>query len=522
MTVDRGRDGEVKSPVFAVSFRARAWLLAPALTGCSQLFGLDPTSSPNAGPSDAAIDPARVTFKAQAAYFGATFSESPFQFSGTTLKAYAIDASVPGGFRALPLSFNGAVASAELAMGAEGLWLATLPPPFEAAPFVYPINDATRNWQTTLGATGDASPAGPPPPDAALDVNINLNPPHVVGDTYQLFATGTWGLYEYSSGATPMAPGPDATVFDPAPIAYAGFADIRGLTATRPLPTIASNDRLYLNRYRGAQLIATLAIPQFTLAPGVNPITGTQTAFAADQVVAVNTDTAVAISRVSTLALPGDPPATHAWQINAVTDNIYTYSNGLRLASGDVDPATGSISANFGNPFAPDLKPLFVWITQVSHTEIGPDKIPWTLYSGIHEYDRTPASGRHYVADVALPTGLSLNGTPLTKPAQKIKLSADQSLEFAFTSDNMGGSDLGVLNCYRFESAPQRMVFVAGIRVLGTRVRIPAWVLPPGARYMCRMHQIMGLPNAKQGNDVDSRNTIERLGFHDSSSFIVQ
>lgn len=483
-------------------------LVVAALLNCGACaLGLDPTDkSPDGKPAD----PLRVTFETEAIYFGGTFSSRPFVHTEASLKAWAVDLAAPEGFRQLPITFNGPIASCELPLGNDGLWQVNMPPPFNTAPSWFPIGDATRVWRATIGVAGGTRVAVSPPANATLNANVTLSEPWVAGDGLVLMVLGAWIQHNYN-----VTIPPGASTFAPPALAMNEFGSVIG----KGVPAITSEDRVFLHRYRGPQLIGSLQVPPFEMMAGANPITGVQTSTPATRTISATADTANAASRVARFMTPNSEMFNY-WQVNAVTDSKFNFTVGPQLNSGSLSPENGIISANITRALEPDLKALMNWIVAVRRYEVDADNQRWPLHSGLNTHDRDPVDGHRYLGDTGLPTGLSLNGVPLTSERQVLAIPRAQPIEFAITADQAVG-DLRHIDCYRFDLNPQRYTFVAHIRVLGDRVRVPATTLPPGARYMCRPHIYKGVPNANQGDD-HTRETVMSVGYHDSSSFIVQ
>lgn len=476
-------------------------------SGCAQVFGLDPTEQADARP----VDPLRATFTAEAIYFGAAYLSEPFEFSDATLKAWAYDPSAPGGLRSLPINFTGPNASCDLPLGNEGLWQVDLPPPFEAIPRFFPITDQTRAYRTAIGFAGGKSLPVPPPANAQLDVGVTLSEPYVAGDGLSLFVAGRWLGHHYQA---PPAVG--AGSFDPPPIAYSQLFNY-----VRPgVSSVATEDRAYLTRSRGAQLVGAVRFEPFTQTDGVVALTGTQVAVQANQTLNVSADFAGAVSRVMPLSPNG--LVQDYWAINAVRESRYNFSLGIQLTAGPTNPVLGSITGQFGNPFEPDYRPMLLWVLTGIRHETDPDGQVWGHYRGLHMFDREPTSGKRYLADPGLPNGVSLNGVLLVNDKQVLAVPQTQTLEFSFTADRMEG-EFRHIDCYRYDLNPQRHTIVLTTRVAGNRdrVRIPATALPRGARYMCRAHLYKGIPKASEGDDT-VRDPELRYAFYDSASFIVQ
>ena len=458
------------------------------------------------------MNPERVTFAAEAIYFGGTLVQMPYTFSDSTLKAWAEDSTAPGGFRPLTIAFDGATASCELPLGSQGVWQVNMPLPFDPGPRFYPIVDATRQWHVGIGVSAGMHAPAPAPGNAAFDVNLALDQPYIAGDVFELFAAGPWAKYPF-----PTPPAPGAVTFHPPQVGYGQLAGV-----VRPtFPTITADDRVYVNRYRGPQLIGTFRVSPFSLGPGVNTISGTQGSFALNKTI---TAIASAQSATNRLARFNDTGAMNqnTWQINAVTDSIFNYSIGPQLTSGTVDLASGAISAAFGNPFDPDLKPVMNWIVQQNRPEYddsSANPVTWQHYSGLNTYDREPTTGKVYSDDQGLPLSLSLNGIPLTTDKQVVGLANGQPMEFSLTADRMDG-ELRHIDCYRFDQNPQRYTYVMTTRVITDRVKLPGNALARGVRHMCRPHLYKGVPKAAEGDDF-VRDPVMRLGFHDSASFII-
>jgi len=480
-----------------------------ASTGCAQIAGIDETSGSGGNADLASVQVQRVSI-------GASVAKSPQDLSGQSATFYDDSAStlapVPG-VLAAPDTFTADVAGTPSV-------IVTLPEDDTVIPrrlYATPAREQKVNF-SVLEHAG----AQPPPPNAALDLNVTLPTAYVSGETFSVEAIGPWtGTL---LGAELPAADTGATTIDPAPIPYKALTSTVGGTPS----AITMSDVVLVLRYNVSRLTGVFQT-QFDQTDGPDPVAGAMTEVPATNTLTATIAPATYQTRFSSVR-PNLGTQALSWRVVAAPGWSVADATGVRLGSGAVDPAETTITAMYGNPFESlTWKAVFTVSTVASRAYTYSDG---TMSAGTALYaSMSSVAEPSTTLDITMPAGLAVtvtaNATPLVTDGQTLALDLTQPVTIDATVDKStssayGPSDIG----FGFETTgPTPVVtkttILDALTAGTTEFRVPPELFTAGRTYYVQYRTYVGGFTGAASGDLQTISLPYSTSTVDSAVFTV-
>lgn len=498
--------------------RAALYLSLLGSAGCAQLFGIDTTSSNDAGvPVDAS--PTSVTMQVQRLSEGPSPTRSAYDVSTLPANFLVSDSSAMGFHRVASIA-AGDTWSAEIPDGTPAMEVTLgldIPDQFRR---LYSLPQ--RNIKLLYGIYEQAG-AVPAPAAGTITATLNLSTPASAPvmappvESYQLYCVGSWARY-----GLPFTDGVASITQAMIPFNNANWGNISG----RPFTKITALDTMLGLKWSATgQLLAAAEFPAFEQTAGDVVITANMT-----NVTATAMDVHTSPSTIgSRLAMP-TPAATSAvaigWSTNASPGWEIANAAGPQLAAGSLlTTDSGALTAPFGNPFASKgWKTTFSYNSNKSRQYAVPQlgNLPATFYTGINSIYELSA-GLTVEPAAALPVLVSINSKPMTTDGLTVTIDPAKAVTLTMVTDyTMPAPTFYQYNIYELrENAASTLEAHVAYVVVSDKptTSIPSDAFTAGKTYWVRAHTINGgYPSFAAGNFWD-RNLPYSVGYLDSGLF---
>jgi hypothetical protein len=273
-------------------------------------------------------------------------------------------------------------------------------------------------------------------------------------------------------------------------------------------------------RYAAGVLTGSLVFPAYNQQDTGDTLTGTLTAFTADQTFAATIGPSAAQMRYGALR-PAMSAFGVSWAAYAAPAYAIDSGAGVALVSGAPAITDQSFTASYGNPFAPQNWPaLFQYVTSESRSyTVG--GVPITLSAGL--FTVTDATtGQDLDLPVGLPELLSVDQTPLNSDGTTLALPAGKPVDVSFIADQQGNTAYELM---------MEDIVVTGTEVTRTPVfdyvaLAPDFLVPPelfvaGHTYVIRAACIAGGEPGVTSGDLLARSLPMSVGYFDGAVFTV-
>ena len=478
-------------------------LVAIALSGCAQLFGIDETSK-----ATDAQPPPLSSVQLQHLYVGKTMMTAPEDLSASTTTAsyFVPDAASPGGVRKVSSTLLGT-----------DTWTAdlggmTVPVEYTSPDVpnnVIKLFDLPSPHLKVLVGVFEKPGHEPAPANPTLNINVGLNPAQNA-ERYELFTLGSW----INVGLT--APGATAGALTQSlPLTTA-------MSPIKRLDKITIDDPVLILRFVGNTLVGKLDVTPFNQT-GTDPITGTVMPVAQDQMLDVTVNQAQVASRYSTVRPAISAPAMQ-WILRAAPGLDYVIDNGPLLNAAGVAAADPPrITAMYGNPWASTFPTELIWATGASRTYTVPGTTATVTLQAAMQQRIKPTAGAQLLLPAGLPDRITANSTVLNVDNSVVMAPADTPVDVSFTPD-MTNNTLYAVELW--ELVPGATMTYSLSRVMigfstNPHVAIPHDHFKPATNYMFRAISWTGCWTAVASGDFTQMTLPCSFAFVDSGVFTV-
>lgn len=381
--------------------RILAAALLVAVPGCAQVFGLDETTGPDAGPSGVSVTMQRWSI-------GASVQKNPLDLTGQ-MASFLVDDGA-GNFTVVPgeqTSTNTFTATITEGTPAVLFSLPDMPTPFRRL-WAQPARE-----RHGVFAAFEHPGAQEPLPNSSFTVSATLPSAYAAGESFRIEAIGAW----MAGAVAPAEPADGTATTITASVPYSSFGRMTGSPAAR----ITAQDIVVLERYAGNQLTGVYQVPPFDQTDAADPITASVVAVPANDPLNAAIDPTTYAQRFSAvrpavagLSMPWSITAAPGWELGTI--------EGPRLHAGSAATTDTAIAAMFGNPFESlGWHSLLRFITQATRTYMFQGTIAMTLSAQMYTLQE-PSDTLTLDMPAGLPINIRANEVPLSTDGMTVPL----------------------------------------------------------------------------------------------------
>ncbi len=469
------------------------------LAGCAQIFGLDETSSDDAGEA--------VSLSLERVSVGATVVKAPLDVSMETATFLTDDGA--GGY----LRVNGTVSAPGTFTAAE----LTGAPPVQ---FTLPGTTGDRIWATGAPAqrgtfTVFEHPGSEAPlPGSMVAVNAMLPTPNAAGDSFRVEIVGAW----MRGAITPPATTGGTVITDT--IDYASFTPMVGNAPAR----FTNADVALVLRYQASALIGVLQ-QQLDQTAGTDMISGTMTAVSTtDSMLEATIDPPALNTRYSAVRPSLMTALAQSYFVRAAPGWSVGQPQGISLVQGSLAATATSIAAGFGNPFTSlGWTSIVEYTTSQSRTYMFDMTHTVTLTATMQTLAEVGSEPLTLDLPAGLPITISIDATPLTVDGMSVQLDLSKPVVVDATLDRPQSS-LYVARLVELDpsSATVTKTLVAEMVVTGTPTfAFPPELFQPGHTYYVTVVSAAGGFTGAATGDLQTVSFPYTSGTLDSGVFTV-
>lgn len=274
----------------------------------------------------------------------------------------------------------------------------------------------------------------PAPTDGTFMVDVTLDTPVAMGETFQTYVVGAWLKHDFAAadvtlGAMQLAP---ATAFG-----FTGASD--RVSSRAQIDAVTPDDAFLVLRYAGNALTGVAEAPAFAQTAGVTMVPpATMTKVTQDQMLDMTIAPTAIATRFTNVA-PAVTTLQMGWTLQAAPGAAYALNFGPQLqAGGLMETDTGVSMLPYGNPFAAHGWHTLLTLVAVEsrvYAPMGPAGMPTpiTLSAGLNQFVEPT---QLVTADMAagLPQAITLGGVRLAPDGLTVK-QPTQFVDVSFTVD---------------------------------------------------------------------------------------
>lgn len=365
-------------------------------------------------------------------------------------------------------------------------------------------------------------PAPSPPPNVMI--NVGLTTPFKIGEDFAIDVIGAWVRYAVPPPPPPPPPpGVGAVVLanNTSYSAFTPFVAVPGGAAGQ----ITAQDVVALVRYETVAGVRTLtghlSLPPLDQTSDPIAVSGTLIPVGAGQYQSLAaTITAGAVASRFGAQMPGVPPPTQSWRIEAAPGYAVGLPVGLLLAEGPVAPDATTIGATYANPFSAQWRPTIRYLA-TSQRSVTIGSATAVMSSSLQAIAEATTSQTLEMA-AGLPTMTAINNMPLTTDGATLSLDVAGPVYVDITADRTPNTlyEITVVEMTAVGTQITRTP-VAVVKGIESRLQLPPGAVQRGRTYSLHILCTAGGYTKAAAGDLQAFALPVSRGYQEGAVFTV-